>query len=905
MTRLLSRRAVRLGAAAILVALIAFARETHPVAAASTWYVAPATAVPAGNDASVCDLAHPCLTIRGAIAKAGAGDTIRVAAGTFREQVVVDKNLTIIGAGSGSSTIRAPAVLAGDPDGTYTLVLISGAIQAEVSGFAVEGPSAGLNYGIYVRAGATANIHDNLVKDIRDEPLSGGQNGVAIQVGLYPYTPISQVGTATITANQVVGYQKIGIAVENAGSSATVTGNTVTGAGPTAVTAQNGIQLRRGATGTIKTNVVTGNAYDGAAYSAFGIGITYAGPGVVVQGNTVNHNGANIYCWESDGVQVLDNQVSDIASVDQNAVAGITVQGNNAATATMGLSGVTISGNTVQNNLSGPSTLSDGIDLYGIRSATLANNVVTGSSYDGVLIGGSGNIVLTGNRFVGNGLAVVDATAAAIDFRGIPARDWSQPSGYGGANPLGGFSAHGNTFTGNRNGISNFDAASVAASGNRWGSPTGPTDVANVGGTGQAISAAGAALFTPWCAIASCATQYGTPTVLSVLTQPGGATTNQPLSPQPVVRAQDAAGNLGVNFVGSVTVTIATNPASATLGGTTVRTAVAGVATFTDLSISSVGVGYTLRASSAGLAGVTTAAITIAPPQPSQPPPASDEPPTPDDSSAVAPILRGIVVVPFIGPPQTLQGLAVGGVAVSSVAPTVVVAQTTTLRPDGSETSPGTVTMSIPVGAVPGALWATLQPFASIDSLTALVPLPPDRGRILTAFAANALDATNRPIVSGFTESVSLTVTIPAAATPASSSLSDFALVMWSGSTWFDVPALVTALPDGSIQIGAEVTQFPICAVRYLPGGTPGQPVLGSVPVYGSLHLALSVLARGSVDDLEAGAETAGASGAWVQDGAGTYRLLVIGGAAFLKDAFVRSFPGGFPAPVAVMLVQS
>ncbi len=430
---------------------------------------------------TVCASGCNFTTIQPAINAALSGDTISVLAGTYAQQLVIDKNVTLTGAGSGTTIIQAPATLSNDPDGTKTVVLFTGAISAEFRGFTVRGPVDGVDYGIYVRLGAAVNIHDDAITDIRDEPLSGRQSGVGIQVGEY-YT-VHQTGTATITSNRISGYQKIGIAVENTGSSGTLTGNTVTGAGPTTITAQNGIQLRRGATGSIRNNVVTGNAWNGPTWSSFGIGVTFPGSGVVVQGNTVNHNSANIYCWASDGVQVLDNQVSDSATVDQNKVAGITVQTDNAATDSSGLTGITISDNTVQNNLSGTSTQSDGIDLYGIKSGTVSNNIIAGSSYDGILIGGSGNIAFTGNRFTGNGLLVADPNAAAIDFRGIPSRDWSQPLGNGGPNPLGGFTVHSNTFTGNRNAIWNYDVGSVDATNNWFGTAAGPGTLTNIATT--------------------------------------------------------------------------------------------------------------------------------------------------------------------------------------------------------------------------------------------------------------------------------------------------------------------------------------------------------------------------------------------------------------------------------------
>jgi parallel beta-helix repeat protein len=437
-------------------------------------------------------------TIQAAINQVSLGGTVQVAAGTYNEQVTVNRNLTLTGAGAATTIIQAPGVLTNDPDGAKTVVLFTGPITAAFSGFTVQGPVNGLNFGIYVRAGATANIHDNIIKDIRDNPLSGAQTGVAIEVGKTPDTApgVSQTGTATITNNAISGYQKTGIAVENTGSSATITGNTITGAGAITTTAQNGIQIRRGAIATITTNTVTGNAYDGPTYSDEGIGALHAGNGVVIQGNIVNHNSANIYAWKSDGIQVLNNQVSDSSPVDQNASAGITVQSDGpsccgGATGAY-ITGVTISGNTIQNNRSGGSSQGDGIDIYDVNGATVSGNTITGASHDGILIGGSGNTAFTNNQFSGNGLGFADPNAAAIDFGG-------QPTGNGGPNTLGGFTAHSNSFVGNRNGIWNYDIASVNATDNWWGSASGPKHASNTFNVSlQGDKVSDNVTFVPW-----------------------------------------------------------------------------------------------------------------------------------------------------------------------------------------------------------------------------------------------------------------------------------------------------------------------------------------------------------------------------------------------------------------------
>src|SRR5439155_980906 len=94
--------------------------------------------------------------------------------------------------------------------------------------------------------------------------------------------------------------------------------------------------------------------------------------------------------------------------------------------------------------------------------------------------------------------------------------------------------------------------------------------------------------------------------------QPGTTTAGSPITPAVQVTALDVFGNPVTSFAGSVTVAIGTNPAGGTLSGTPTAQAVNGVATFASLSIDRAATGYTLRASSATLAG-TSAAFTIAP----------------------------------------------------------------------------------------------------------------------------------------------------------------------------------------------------------------------------------------------------------------------------------------------------
>ncbi len=89
------------------------------------------------------------------------------------------------------------------------------------------------------------------------------------------------------------------------------------------------------------------------------------------------------------------------------------------------------------------------------------------------------------------------------------------------------------------------------------------------------------------------------------------------IAPPVTVSAQDAAGNAVASFTGPVTIAIGSNPGGSVRGGTATRNAVAGVATFSDLTLNRSGTPYTFTASAPGLTDATSAAFTVSPGPPS------------------------------------------------------------------------------------------------------------------------------------------------------------------------------------------------------------------------------------------------------------------------------------------------
>jgi hypothetical protein len=83
------------------------------------------------------------------------------------------------------------------------------------------------------------------------------------------------------------------------------------------------------------------------------------------------------------------------------------------------------------------------------------------------------------------------------------------------------------------------------------------------------------------------------------------------ITPGVTVTARDLLGNPVKTFTGNVTIAIAVNPAAGTLAGTKTVAAVAGTATFGNLSIDKAATGYRLAATSSGLTPDTSSAFSI------------------------------------------------------------------------------------------------------------------------------------------------------------------------------------------------------------------------------------------------------------------------------------------------------
>ncbi|NDD65000.1 MAG: hypothetical protein EBZ36_13670, partial [Acidobacteria bacterium] len=177
------------------------------------------------------------------------------------------------------------------------------------------------------------------------------------------------------------------------------------------------------------------------------------------------------------------------------------------------------------------------------------------------------------------------------------------------------------------------------AGGNRVMSSTAPITISVSSGTGGALSGtqtinaiSGEATFSNLSLIGKQGTNYvlgfsspgltpvnsvtvtvtgaGVATQLAITTQPVGGASGAALATQPIVEVRDSGGNK-VSSTASVTVTIQSG-ANGTLGGTQTVAAVAGVATFTTLTLAGrVNTNYVLQFSSPGLLSAISNSVVV------------------------------------------------------------------------------------------------------------------------------------------------------------------------------------------------------------------------------------------------------------------------------------------------------
>jgi len=450
------------------------------------------------------------------------GSTVNVAAGTYDEQVVIGKTLTIQGAGD--STIIKPSsaakltqifdglfwyggtkqiagiMVANGPSGTSVTIK-----NLKVDESSVTTKPTGADYltGIFYRETGGCIDHVSIV------------GGGAWSLGDRAYGVYLSAATNTVTVeikdSSITNFDKNGIEAMGDKLSFNIHDNTITGRGPTLVgdEVQNGISAGRGSTGTVNYNMISNLAYQPETWwaaailfcdssgSATGntitncqIGIMYQDGGGSAQGNTINGGTVGLLgLWAQytkSGtwtVSFSGNGVSGVRDSPPYENAAVGIQSYD--------SGVIITATIDNNQLTGGgSTSADGIYIgdtpanspAGSITVTITNNIVSGWQHGINLVSSvTGATIITGNTIqnnvaAGSGIHIASGINAAnihVNFNTI--------AGNGGS---GGY------------GVSNGGTGTLDAEYNYWGAASGPTHPGNPGGSGDPVS--GNVDYNPW-----------------------------------------------------------------------------------------------------------------------------------------------------------------------------------------------------------------------------------------------------------------------------------------------------------------------------------------------------------------------------------------------------------------------
>ncbi|MHB0915819.1 MAG: right-handed parallel beta-helix repeat-containing protein, partial [Thermoleophilia bacterium] len=394
-------------------------------------------------------------SIQEAIDAASAGDTINIAAGTYVENVTVNKSVELAGAGQGSTIIKPATSLpnpcagsstCGPPITNSSNVVVVQANNVVIHDLTVDGDNPALTSGI-VRNGADLDARNGIITNHHAGVFSGTEiydvtvRNIYLR-GIYP----SSGGSFNIHDNTVhnVRGDSGSIAIMAWMSAGTISGNTISEANDgIAANHSKGIQFLNNTVTNSGSGVHTDNAGDGG------------GVADLLQGNNVSDcdlGGYGVWTFVPYIAPVVDNNTVTNCAVGLSAWGG-------------GSSGPLVTTQFTNNIVNGPAKAAGSVGAY-ITTDTI------GWGYADIAVNFTGNVI-SGNE---TGI-----------YMTADEQSWN-PS-YTARTITATFS--GNEIAGNTVGMDKGTGGTINADavGNWWGDASGPYNAAsNASGTGNSIA---------------------------------------------------------------------------------------------------------------------------------------------------------------------------------------------------------------------------------------------------------------------------------------------------------------------------------------------------------------------------------------------------------------------------------
>ena len=250
------------------------------------------------------------MKIQDAINAASSGDTINVAAGTYTTtgQIVIDKNLTIIGTG-GKPVIQPDADLPQTNAVAGAWFLVNPGVTFNLNNFVLDGNGLKVQQAIRSHGATIIDNVDFLNVRNSTSPYVGfaiaSFGGTILRgAGSDTHNSGGAPSSLTVTGSTFAQIGRIGILIKGPDSTATISGNTYTGKGDGNFL-DYAFEIGAGGSATIENNIISGNrgvaTSDGS--TSAGILVTdYYGTGTeaTITGNTISDNTDGIAAGYSD-----------------------------------------------------------------------------------------------------------------------------------------------------------------------------------------------------------------------------------------------------------------------------------------------------------------------------------------------------------------------------------------------------------------------------------------------------------------------------------------------------------------------------------------------------------------------------------------------------------------------------